>query len=59
VRRDARGRRLKAIGRPRVSSAKEAAIRERLAAGIGMLAIAAQLGVGSGTVQRVKRELAA
>ena len=59
VRRDARGRRLKAIGRPRVSSATEAAIRQRLAAGIGMLTIAAQLGVGSGTVQRVKRELAA
>jgi DNA invertase Pin-like site-specific DNA recombinase len=57
VRRDARGRRLKAIGRPRVSSATEAAIRERLAAGVGMLTIAAQLGVGSGTVQRVKREL--
>ena len=56
VRRDARGRRLKAIGRPRVSSATEAAIRERLAAGVGMLTIAAQLGVGSGTVQRVKRE---
>ena len=56
VRRDARGRRLKAIGRPpRVSSATEAAIRERLAAGVGMLTIAAQLGVGSGTVQRVKR----
>ena len=60
VRRDARGRRLKAIGRPpRVSSATEAAIRERLAAGVGMLTIAAQLGVGSGTVQRVKRELVA
>jgi len=52
VRRDVRGRRLKAIGRPRVSSATEAAIRERLAAGVGMLTIAAQLGVGSGTVQR-------
>ena len=52
VRRDARGRRLKAIGRPRVSSATEAAIRERLAAGVGMLTIAAHLGVGSGTVQR-------
>ena len=60
VRRDARGRRLKAIGRPpRVSSATEAAIRERLAAGVGMLTIAAQLSVGSGTVQRVKRELVA
>ena len=52
VRRDVRGRRLKAIGRPRVSSATEAAIRERLAAGVGMLTIAVQLGVGSGTVQR-------
>ena len=59
VRRDARGRRLKAIGRPRVSNATEAAIRERLAAGVGMFTIAAQLGVGSGTVQRVKRELVA
>jgi DNA invertase Pin-like site-specific DNA recombinase len=59
VRRDPRGRRLKAIGRPRISAATETAIRERLAAGVGMLTIAAQLGVGSGTVQRVKRELVA
>jgi len=59
VRRDARGRRRKAIGRPRISNATEAAIRERLAAGVGMLTIAAQFGVGSGTVQRVKRELVA
>ena len=45
VRRDARGRRLKAIGRPRggvLSSTTEAAIRERLAAGVGMLTIAAR-----------------
>ena len=41
------------------AGATEAAIRERLAAGVGMLTIAAQLGVGSGTVQRVKRELVA
>jgi hypothetical protein len=61
VRHDSRGRRLKAIGRPRVSSATEAAIRERLAAGIGigLLTTAAQLGVGSGTMERVQRELAA
>ena len=32
VRRDARGRRLKAIGRPRVSSATEAAIKRELVA---------------------------
>jgi DNA invertase Pin-like site-specific DNA recombinase len=56
VRRDVRGRRMMAVGRPKVSSATEAAIWERLTAGMGMLAIAAQLGVGSGTVQRVKRE---
>ena len=59
VRRDAQGRRLKAIGRPKVSGATETAIRERLAAGIGMLKVARELGVGSGTVQRVKREMAA
>ena len=32
--------------------------RERLAAGIGMLKVAREFGVGSGTVQRVKREMA-
>ena len=57
--RDARGRRLKAIGRPKVSVATETAIKERLAAGIGMLKVAHELRVGSGTVQRVKREMAA
>ena len=57
MRRDAHGRRLKAIGRPKVSGATEAAIRERLASGVGMLKVARELGVGSGTVQRVKREM--
>ncbi len=42
-----------------ISAATETAIRERLAAGIGMLKVAHELGVGSGTVQRVKREIAA
>jgi len=47
--------RLKPIGRPwGVSSATEAAIRER---GGWRWDSDAQLGVGSGTVQRVKREL--
>jgi DNA invertase Pin-like site-specific DNA recombinase len=54
VRRDKQGRLLKAIGRPRVSAETEAAIRERLAAGAGILKVAGELGVGSGTVQRVK-----
>ena len=59
VRWDAQGRRLKAIGRPKISVATGAAIRARLAAGVGMLKVARELGVGSGTVQRVKREMAA
>ena len=58
VRRDTQGRRLKAIGRPKISDVTEAAIRARLASGVGMLKVAHELGVGSGTVQRVKREMA-
>jgi DNA invertase Pin-like site-specific DNA recombinase len=54
IRRDAQGRKLKAIGRPKVSPATEAAIREHLAAGVGILKVARMVGVGSGTVQRVK-----
>jgi DNA invertase Pin-like site-specific DNA recombinase len=41
------------IGRPRVSAAKEAAVREALAAGKGMTAIAKELHVGAGTVLRI------
>jgi hypothetical protein len=37
-----------------VSKKVEGAIRERLAAGEGMLKVAETLGVGVGTVQRVK-----
>jgi DNA invertase Pin-like site-specific DNA recombinase len=54
VRRNAKGVRLKAIGRPKVSSATEQGIKDRLVAGVGMLKIAKELGVGVGTVQRVK-----
>ena len=35
----------------------ENAIREHLSAGHGIFKVAAMVGVGSGTVQRVKREL--
>ena len=45
------------LGRRPIPKKTEAAIRERLARGMGMLKIAGELGVGSGTVQRVKREL--
>lgn len=49
----------KAIGRPKVGADVEAAIAARLAAGQGMLKVAKALGVGSGTVQRVKAGTAA
>jgi DNA invertase Pin-like site-specific DNA recombinase len=48
----------KAIGRPKMDKAKEVAIREHLTAGMGMLKVAALVGVGSGTVQRIKAEMA-
>ena len=44
------------LGRPRAQAGTESAIRERLAQGEGMIRIAKALGVGVGTVQRVKRE---
>ncbi|MBS7811233.1 recombinase family protein [Roseococcus pinisoli] len=44
----------KPIGRPSVSADKEAAIRERLALGHGILRVAREVGVGSSVVQRVK-----
>jgi hypothetical protein len=47
----------KKLGRPKVSPKVENAIRERLKAGNGILKMAALVGVGSGTVQRVKREM--
>jgi DNA invertase Pin-like site-specific DNA recombinase len=49
----------KPIGRPKVPAATEAAIRERLTAGAGMLRVAREVGVGCGTVQRIKGEMAA
>lgn len=58
VRRDAQGRRKLAIGRPKVDSDKEDAIRRQLAKGIGILKIAKGLGVGVSTVQRIKASLA-
>ena len=47
------------LGRPGVAPKVEAAIRAKLAEGKGMLKVAAELGVGSGTVQRVAREMRA
>ena len=48
----------KKLGRPKVSPKIENAIRSHLRAGNGILKVATLVGVGSGTVQRVKREMA-
>ncbi len=47
----------KQLGRPRIDPAIEKRIQSQLRAGKGMLKIAIELGVGSGTVQRIKREM--
>lgn len=49
----------KRLGRPRTPAKVEAAIRNHLEAGHGILKIAKLVGVGSGTVQRIKKEMAA
>jgi DNA invertase Pin-like site-specific DNA recombinase len=48
----------KKLGRPRVPLKVENAIRSHLKAGNGILKVARIVGCGSGTVQRVKREMA-
>jgi DNA invertase Pin-like site-specific DNA recombinase len=47
----------KQLGRPRIDPALEKRIQSQLRTGKGMLKIAIELGVGSGTVQRIKREM--
>jgi DNA invertase Pin-like site-specific DNA recombinase len=47
----------KQLGRPKIDPALEKQIQSQLRAGKGMLAIAKDVGVGSGTVQRVAREM--
>jgi DNA invertase Pin-like site-specific DNA recombinase len=47
----------KAIGRPMVGAEVEEQIRIRLAEGKGIHTVARAVGVGSGTVQRVKAEM--
>jgi DNA invertase Pin-like site-specific DNA recombinase len=47
----------KKLGRPKVGRKVEEAIRHHLSAGHGILKVAKIVGVGSGTVQRVKREM--
>jgi DNA invertase Pin-like site-specific DNA recombinase len=47
----------KQLGRPRIDPALERRIQTQLRAGKGILKVAAECGVGSGTVQRIKREM--
>jgi DNA invertase Pin-like site-specific DNA recombinase len=48
----------KTLGRPRVGEKVEAAIRRELVKGRGIHAVARAVGVGTGTVQRVRAEAA-
>jgi DNA invertase Pin-like site-specific DNA recombinase len=47
----------KQLGRPRIDLAVEKRIQTQLRAGKGILRVARECGVGSGTVQRVKQEM--
>ena len=49
----------KQLGRPKIDPAMEKRIQAQLRTKKGMLAIARDLKVGTGTVQRVKREMEA
>jgi DNA invertase Pin-like site-specific DNA recombinase len=49
----------KRLGRPNADPKKLEAARNRLANGIGVLKTAKLVGLGTGTVQRLKREMAA
>ena len=48
----------KTLGRPKVIPEIEKRIQSRLRAGTGILKVASECGVGTGTVQRIKREMA-
>jgi DNA invertase Pin-like site-specific DNA recombinase len=47
----------KQLGRPRIDEALEKRIQTQLRTGKGILKVARECGVGSGTVQRIAREL--
>lgn len=49
----------KRLGRPRVDHRIEARVRAELTKGTGVIKTAKALGIGVGTVQRIKREMAA
>jgi len=45
------------LGRPKIDSATERKVRKQLAKGVGILKVARSLGIGTGTVQRISKEL--
>jgi DNA invertase Pin-like site-specific DNA recombinase len=47
----------KTLGRPKISEALEKRIQAQLRAGKGILKVAREVGVGTGTVQRIAREI--
>jgi len=47
----------KQLGRPKIAPALEKRIRTQLRTGKGILTVAREVGVGTGTVQRIAREL--
>jgi DNA invertase Pin-like site-specific DNA recombinase len=47
----------KQLGRPRIDPALKKRIQSQLRVGKGMLKVAAECGVGSGTVQRIARKM--
>jgi DNA invertase Pin-like site-specific DNA recombinase len=47
----------KTLGRPRISKALEKRIRAQLRAGKGILRVARKIGVGTGTVQRIRDQM--
>jgi DNA invertase Pin-like site-specific DNA recombinase len=47
----------KQLGRPKIDSALEKRIQSQLRAGKGILKVAREVGVGTGTVQRIKDEM--
>jgi DNA invertase Pin-like site-specific DNA recombinase len=45
------------LGRPKIDSVIGRKVRRQLAKGVGMLKVAKSLGIGTGTVQRIAKEL--
>jgi len=45
------------LGRPKIDSAIERKVRNQLAKGVGILKVARLLGIGTGTVQRIAKEV--